>query len=125
MNPKPENQVDVWLIYKSEDDPGQWVAHSLKTDQLAVGDCVISAYTELKQVMRAFWQAAANDPSIVIERAPREFFDRLKDATPLEDAFLARAEELLARRCTTMPNPQGTIFKALDLEPLCRKLVTV
>jgi hypothetical protein len=106
--------ADVWLIYESEDDPGMWVAHSLKTDQVAVGDCVLQAYVIMKRVMRAYWIAIAEDPSLEVERAPKAVWDMLKTAKPLENALMDRADELLSRR--PVPDPSGKVFKALDLE---------
>jgi len=115
--------ADVWLIYKSEEDLGMWVAHSLKTDQIAMGDCVLHAYTVLKRVMRAYWEAVAADPSIQIEPAPKAVVDMLKDAKPLESELLGRAEGLLARR--HIPQPAGDVFKALDLESRGPRALTV
>ena len=106
--------ADVWLIYQSDQDSGMWVAHSLKTDQIAMGDSVLHAYVVMKRVMRAFWEARAADPDIQIEPAPKAILDKLKDAKPLENSLLDRADELLGRR--TIRTPSGTVFKALDLE---------
>ena len=93
-----------------------WAAHSLRTDQVALGDSVLKAYVAMKRVMRVFWEAVGQDPSILLEPAPKDVCDMLKDAKPLEQAFLARAGQLLRRR--EVPRPTGKIFKALDLESL-------
>ncbi|MCY2928805.1 MAG: hypothetical protein NTV86_04800 [Planctomycetota bacterium] len=103
-------QADVWIIYKSvEDDAGRWVAHSLKTDQIAMGDSVLQAYVVMKRVMRAFWESVGEDDTIVYSPAPKEIHDRLRRARPIPNALLVRAEELLARRSERKPS--GTIFK--------------
>jgi hypothetical protein len=106
--------ADVWLIYESDEDPGMWVAHSLKTDQIAMGDCVLQAYVIMKRVMRAYWSALAEDPGIQVERAPKAIWDKLKNAKPLEKTLLDRSDELLSRR--PVREPSGKVFKALDLE---------
>ena len=63
--------VDTWLIYRSDEDPGLWVAHSLNTDQLALGDCVVEAMVALKRVMAALLEMAAEDPTVeIISPAP-------------------------------------------------------
>ena len=106
--------ADIWVFYKSTEDPGMWVAHSLKTDQIAMGDCLLQAYVAMKQVMRVFWKAYSEDNTIEISPAPQEIQDKLKTAKLLEKELLARADELLRRR--RIPKPVGDVFKTMDVE---------
>jgi hypothetical protein len=90
--------VDVWIIYPDKDDQGMWVAHSINTDQLALGHCKLEAYVELKHVMKDLLNAAEADPTLrVMSPAPKEVRDMLKTAKPMAQDLLDRAEELLAR----------------------------
>jgi hypothetical protein len=90
--------VDVWLIYPSAEDEGMWVAHSINTDQIALGHCKLAAYVALKHVVKALLDAADADPSIeVLSPAPQEVRDMLKIAKKMPQELLDRAEELLAR----------------------------
>jgi hypothetical protein len=76
-----KNLVDVWIIYASDDDPGMWVAHSINTDQLALGRSKLEAYVALKHVMKALLDAAEEDPSLrVLSPAPKEVREMLKTA---------------------------------------------
>jgi|WetSurMetagenome_2_1015567.scaffolds.fasta_scaffold96242_2 hypothetical protein len=80
----PKLFLDVCVIYPSQHDKGMWVAHSINTDQLGVGDCVLDAYVELRRAVTALLAAAQDDPSIqVFRRAPQEVCDRLLTAKEL------------------------------------------
>lgn len=52
---KPERLRDTCVIYYSREDKC-WVAHSVRTDQIGMGDCVVHALADLmravEQVLR-------------------------------------------------------------------------
>ena len=84
--------VDIWIIYPSDEDPGMWVAHSINTDQIALGKSKSEAYLELKQVMESLLDAVRNDPSIrLLNPAPREVRDMLKTARMLPQDWMDSA----------------------------------
>ena len=93
MERVPKHFVDLCLIYQDEDVPGQWIGHSLNTDHVAVGDCVLDAYMALERVLHALWQEANADPRVrLFSRAPQAVRDRLKHARPLPKELLEIAE---------------------------------
>ena len=107
---------DVWIIYKSDHQPGQWVAHSINTDQLAVGQCVLEAVSALKSVMRAFLAEVAENPKVrLLTPAPKEVCARLADAKHLSPDLISRAEEILARR-DRRPAYRKSQVATVDLE---------
>lgn len=109
--------VDVWVIYPSSEDRDMWVAHSLNTDQLALGRCKLEAYVELKHVIKALLDAADTDPSLrVISPAPKEVRDMLKTAKPMPQELLDRAEELLARNEQQPADGKPSQTPPIDLE---------
>jgi len=94
----PKHFCDPCVIYPAAED-GMWVAHSLNTDQLAQGDCVLHAYVELKRVMRAFIAEVNETPDIeVFTPAPREVWKMFAEAKPLPQSMVDRAEEIIERR---------------------------
>ena len=108
--------VDTWIIYPSPDDAGMWVAHSVNTDQLALGHCKLAAYVELKHVMKALLDAADADPSLkVLSPAPQAVRDMLKTAKLMPHTLLDRAEELLARN-EEQPKDNSPSQTPVDLE---------
>ena len=116
MNTNAKTFVDVWIIYPDKEDQGMWVAHSINTDQLALGRSKLEAYVALKHVMKALLDAAEEDPSLrVLSPAPKEVREMLKTAKQMPHAILGRAEELLARNETpqTDDKPSQT---TVDLE---------
>jgi hypothetical protein len=117
-----KNLVDTWLIYPSSEDPGLWVAHSLNTDQMAVGKSKLEAYVALKAVVRALLEAASEDEDIqVFCPASEQVRAMLPHAKPLDQGLLDRAEEILARRdkktSAKWPRmPSGTCYSPIDIE---------
>ena len=110
--------ADVWVIYKSDEDPGMWVAHSLNTDQIGMGDCVVAAVAALKRVVRALMDEASRDSSIqVFCAAPRDIRKKLVGARPLPQDLLDRAEELAARHGRAPRTPKADVLSSpVDLE---------
>lgn len=97
MTRVPTNFVDICLIYRA-DEPGKWVAHSLNTDQIALGDCMLEAFVHLRPVVMAYIEAAEADSDIpFLNPAPKEIRDRLASAKPLSNDLLARAEDIVRR----------------------------
>jgi hypothetical protein len=119
MNSNLNNFVDVWIIYPDKDDQGMWVAHSINTDQLALGHCKLEAYVELKHVMKDLLDAAEADPTLrVISPAPKEVRDMLKTAKPMPQALLDRAEELLARNNKQPKDKEPSQTPPIDVEEI-------
>jgi hypothetical protein len=116
MPKAPRNFVDVCVIYRSEDDPGMWVAHSVNTDQIGMGKCILEAYITLRKALHSLIEEYEKDPTIpLISPAPVEIQQRLKLARPLPKVLLDRAEELIARRKqpSRMIQPYGGQFSNL------------
>ena len=81
--------LDTAVIYPSPQTKGRWIAHSINTDQIGVGDCVLDAYIELTKAVTALLEAANNDPSIeVIRRAPDNICEKLRTAKSLPKEIL-------------------------------------
>lgn len=116
MSQIPSPFADIWLFYRSEDDPGMWVGHSLFTDQVAVGKCVLEAYTVLRRVIRALLEEAKADPAVrVFQPAPKEVMQRLQKSRPLSREITARADELLARRRRPRDPRRGNLRAVVEM----------
>ncbi len=69
----PDRFIDAWVFYLSEDEKGMWVAHSLNTDQIGMGKCVLDAYLALYKATQSLLAAASKDARInLFSRAPEE-----------------------------------------------------
>ena len=85
--------VDTCLVYYEPAD-NVWIAHSLKTDQIGVGDCVVDALVDLMAGTRNLLNLAKKDKSIAIFRkAPAKIANRAKKAKPLPDVIFQIALE--------------------------------
>ncbi|MBM4023850.1 MAG: hypothetical protein FJ280_00360 [Planctomycetes bacterium] len=85
--------VDTCLIYFDSADK-TWIAHSLETDQVGVGDCVVDALVDLMTGTRNLLELARRDKTIaVFRKAPREIVSRAKKAKPLPDVVFQIALE--------------------------------
>lgn len=102
--------VDVAVIYPSPQTKGRWIAHSINTDQIGVGDCVLDAYIELVRALTALLTAANTDPSIeVLRRAPDDICEKLKTAKALPKEILEIATlRLTGRFPVTLDRPWST-----------------
>ncbi|MBI5724645.1 MAG: hypothetical protein HZA50_11840 [Planctomycetes bacterium] len=107
---------DIWVIYPSEDSVGKaWVAHSLTTDQIGMGDCVVEALVELKASIRCLLEEAAKDSRVqVISLAPLEFWKKTEGAKKLDPMFVRDAEKLLQRKKGPPPMPKGSSFETVQ-----------
>ena len=93
MVPVHGHFIDTWVFYESEHEPGMWVAHSLNTDQIGMGTCVLDAYVALHRAMHVLLQAAASDPRIDAFRpAPSEIRRIRHHARPLPREVIEIAE---------------------------------
>ena len=89
----PNQFLDVAVIYPSEDEEGMWVAHSLLTDQIGMGTCVLDAFVELRKAIAALLELAKSDPSVAVFRpAPPEVQERLRRAKKLPDEIVEIAD---------------------------------
>jgi hypothetical protein len=116
MPKAPRNFVDVCVIYRSADEPGMWVAHSVNTDQIGMGKSILEAYVVLKKALRSLIEEYEKDPTRpLMSPAPVEIQERLKRARPLPKALLDRAEELMDRseRPSRTAQPYGGQFSNL------------
>jgi len=79
--------MDKCLIYYSEQDKS-WVAHSLHTDQLGYGDCVVNAIVDLLIGTKNLLELKRKDTEIeVFCQAPKEIFESCEKAIPLPDVL--------------------------------------
>jgi hypothetical protein len=116
MPKDPRNFVDICVIYRSADEPGMWVAHSINTDQIGMGKCILEAYIVLKKALHSLIEEYEKDPSKpLMSPAPVEIQERLKRARPLPKALLDRAEEVMGRskRPSRTAQPYGGQFSSL------------
>lgn len=75
---------DVWVIYPSQEDEGKYVAHSLRTDQVGVAECIVDSLVELVVALRTLMKERRRDPRIDIYcDAPAEVWEMLNHAKPL------------------------------------------
>jgi hypothetical protein len=117
MTRVPTDFIDICLIYRSQDEPGKWVAHSLNTDQIAVGRCVLEAFVELKPVVRAYIESAETDRTILFPNlAPKKIRDKLATAKSLPSSLLARAEELVTRYRKVERKPRNPVYAPMTVE---------
>jgi hypothetical protein len=108
--------LDVAVIYPSPNEKGKWVAHSIETDQIGVGECVLDAYVELLRAVRALLSAAERDSSIqVLRRAPDEVCAMLMTARKLPDEIVEIAAlQVDGQFAATLDTPWTPAVKALS-----------
>ncbi|MFA5422516.1 MAG: hypothetical protein WC374_01490 [Phycisphaerae bacterium] len=69
---------DECVIYYSPEDTS-WIAHSLNTDQIGFGDCVVDAIVDLMVGVSNLLELAEKKDVAVIVQAPEEI-QRLRDS---------------------------------------------
>ena len=75
--------VDRCVIYYETHDKC-WVAHSLRTDQIGAGDCVVDALTALLRAVDFVLKDAAQDHTLAVFReAPKDIQDIANSAETL------------------------------------------
>jgi hypothetical protein len=63
---------DVCLVYWSQADK-RYVAHSMRTDQIGTGDCIVHAMADLLHAVKDLLELAEQDASIqVLKPAPAD-----------------------------------------------------
>ena len=87
---------DILIVYPSDCDPGKFVAHSVRTDQIGVGDNAVEAICELFSAVRDLLEEAAKDTSIVVEcLAPDEVLRKFATAHKIPDAKWLSIQKLV------------------------------
>lgn len=83
-----ESVHDKFVIYFCRED-SEWVAHSLKTDQIGTGPCVVDAIADLMQGLKNLSELHQKDPDIEIFRdAPEEIQLMQKNAKNLDKVIM-------------------------------------
>ena len=116
VNQVPAEFTDTFVIYPSEQEEGFWVAHSLNTDQIGTGQCVLDAYVALLRAMRILLEEAAKNPNLrLLTPAPKEVRDRCKHARRLPMEIIEIASMVLDGKqpAETPPPPYGGRFRNL------------
>jgi len=85
---KPIPVKDDFVIYYSNTDKS-WIAHSLRTDQLGFGDCVVDAIADLMVGLHNLYELAKKDTEIIVNcEAPEDIKKLAKNAKKLDDCIL-------------------------------------
>lgn len=80
---KAESLADECVIYWSPSDDC-WIAHSLHTDQIGMGDNILDALTDMLRAVRQVISLASHDASIEIRReAPARIHKLVQNAATL------------------------------------------
>jgi hypothetical protein len=79
---------DQCVIYYAPEDKC-WVAHSVRTDQIGTGDCIVDALASLLRAVDFVVEDAVQDHTLaVLREAPKEIQDMLNTAKLLpKEAF--------------------------------------
>lgn len=86
---------DECIIYYDKDDKC-WVAHSLRMDQVGVGDCVIDALASLISAVDFVIEDASKDSSLAVFRdAPKEVQDMKAGAKKLPREIFEIAHKMV------------------------------
>lgn len=86
---------DVCLVYQSKEDKC-WVAHSMRTDQIGTGDCIVNALADLLRAVKELLELAEEDGSIqVLKDAPAEFQKLAKTAQTLPQEVYEVAHKMV------------------------------
>jgi hypothetical protein len=111
---------DECVIYFSQEDRS-WIAHSLYTDQLGYGDCVVDALVDLFVGTQNLIALHVKDPTIeVFCDAPKEIQNLRKTAKPLGNALLQVAYERYVKKLPWPMHidiPENELFKTQFSEP--------
>lgn len=104
---------DEFLVYYSVQDKS-WIAHSLHTDQLGYGDCVVNAIVDLLIGTKNLLKLKRKDPEIeVFCEAPEEILNRRKKAKLLPPVLWEVAMERFSKKLQYPAHfdvPQNTQF---------------
>lgn len=72
---------DRFVVYRCPDEPDKYIAHSLETDQIGIGEAIEEAVLDLIQVLRALFKHS-DDPW---RQAPKRILDLYNDAEALPE----------------------------------------
>lgn len=84
---------DHFVVYRSteEEDERRYVAHSIRTDQVGMGDDMEEAIVDLFAALRTLFAEAERDPRVVVaQKAPEEVVDRFLESPRLPDEIWSR-----------------------------------
>jgi hypothetical protein len=107
---------DECVIYYSQEDRA-WIAHSLYTDQLGYGDCVVDAIVDLLVGTRNILALYEKDPDIEVQRqAPPEIQRYRESAQRLPDVLWEVAQARLHKQLrwdtyVDIPTDQTLIYE--------------
>jgi hypothetical protein len=77
--------LDECVIYESAED-GCWIAHSLATDQIGTGGCVLEALVDVWKAVRQVLELAEQEPDVQpVRRAPARIRRMAQHAQRLPD----------------------------------------
>ena len=114
--------VDTWVIYQSTSKRGNWVAHSVNTDQIGMGTSVLNAYLELHRAMDILLaEAKKHKMADIIHPAPQEILDKLAHARPLPKKIVDIATMKLRGVKKALPRykaPYGGKCQSLKVTPI-------
>lgn len=73
---------DIAVIYHSQEDEG-WIAHSIHTDQVGIGNTPTNALAELIRLVDKLLALASADDSVAfLRKAPDEVIEHVKQSKP-------------------------------------------
>ena len=111
---------DECLIYYSDQDRS-WIAHSLQTDQLGYGDCVVDAIVDLLIGTKNLLELKKKDAEIeIFHQAPPEIVEEYGKAKPLPDVLWEIALDRFLKKLpypVYVDIPQDTQFACHFEEP--------
>lgn len=87
---------ELVVVYPSSDqgvDGEVWVAHSLRTDQVGVGQDPVEAVRDLCFAVKTLLEEAESDKTVRVEQpAPIEILERYHGAQPMPDELWKRIQ---------------------------------
>lgn len=83
------------LIWDSNED-GCWIAHSLHTDQIGTGDCVLEALADMMKAVNQTYELYQQEPDIAFLREAPSKVSRLADrAAPVPKEIYEIAHKMV------------------------------
>ncbi len=113
---------DEVVIYPNHEDGG-WIAHSLRTDQIGIGDSIVESLADVMRAVDQVCRAAEKDETLAyLREAPGDIKEILARAKPLpKEIFEVAHWKVHGRwpRGWSDPQPEdgGDAFKAEIREP--------
>lgn len=95
------------LVYNSSAD-GCWIAHSLKTDQIGTGECVINALADMIKAVNQVHELAKKGSDIAFyQPPPKSILSKMKKARELPIQFIEIAYRIATNQ---WPNDAGQLI---------------